>query len=140
MEDCIVCKIIKGEIPAFKVYEDDKFLAFLDINPSAAGHTMVVPKQHVSTMFELDAQALGELYKKTCEVAMMIKNSELRPTGFNIGVNHWKTAGQELEHLHVHIIPRKEGDGGGAIQSIVKSSQGEELESMAKKIKEKLNN
>ena len=135
MSECIICKIIKGEIPAYKVYEDDKFLAFLDIHPSAPGHTMVVPKEHVSTMFEMGVGELGELYKKVCEIALMIKNSELQATGFNIGVNHWKTAGQEIEHLHVHIIPRSEGDGGEAIQSIVKSSHGENLEEVARKIR-----
>ncbi len=134
MSDCVVCKIINKKIPAEIIYEDDKFMAFLDVHPSAPGHTMVVTKKHVSTMFDLETNKLGELYKKVCEIALAIKNSEIKATGFNIGVNHWKTAGQELEHLHVHIIPRFEGDGGGAIQSIVNNESKDSLRDIAEKI------
>jgi len=133
--DCLICKLIKGEIPAHKIYEDEDFFAFLDINPSAPGHTVVVPKKHVSTIFELDENDLGKLFKKVAEIAMHIKDSTLPATGFNIGVNHWKTAGQQIEHLHVHIIPRVAGDGGGAIQSIVANKSDESLESICDKIK-----
>ncbi|HOY55850.1 MAG TPA: HIT family protein [bacterium] len=138
MGDCLFCNIVVGKIPAYKVYEDDIFLAFLDVHPSSFGHTMVVPKKHVSTMFDLKTDELGELYKKVCEIALAIKNSEIKATGFNIGVNHWKTAGQEIEHLHVHIIPRFEGDGGGAIQSIVKSESKDSLENTAEKIRSQI--
>lgn len=135
MGDCLFCNIVAGKSPAYKIYEDDIFLAFLDVHPSSPGHTIVVPKKHVSTMFDLETNELGELYKKVCDIALSIKNSAIGAAGFNIGVNHWKTAGQEIEHLHVHIIPRFEGDGGGAIQSIVKSKNKDSLENTAEKIR-----
>lgn len=133
--DCVFCKIIKDEIPSHKVYEDEKYLAFLDVTPSASGHTIVIPKKHILNLFELSEQETGEFFEIVKKIALHIKQSELKPTGFNIGVNHWKSAGQEVDHLHVHIIPRWENDAGGAMQTIVKNPPSEKLEEVLDKIK-----
>ncbi|MFH1456832.1 MAG: HIT family protein [Patescibacteria group bacterium] len=135
MENCLFCKFIKHEIPVCIVYEDDQVLAFLDIHPSSPGHTMVIPKKHVLNLFELSQEETGELFEQVKKIALHIKSSELQPAGFNIGVNHWRAAGQEIEHLHVHIIPRWKDDGGGSIQSIVGNTPKESLEEILKKIK-----
>ena len=135
MPDCIFCKIINKEIPSHLIYEDEDVFAFLDINASAPGHTIVIPKKHVVTMFELSQDELGLLFEKVKMIASKIKESELAPTGFNIGVNQYRPAGQEVDHLHLHIIPRWENDGGGAMQSIVLNKTEESLESIAEKIK-----
>lgn len=133
--DCIICKIIKGEIPSYKVYEDEKYMAFLDIHPAAPGHTMVVPKQHVGTLFQMSEGELGEIFERVKKIGWHIKESELQPTGFNIGVNHWRAAGQEIDHLHIHIIPRWIDDGGGSVQSIVKHQDERSLEKILEMVK-----
>ena len=132
---CIICKLINNEMPSYKVYEDEKVFAFLDINPSSLGHTVVAPKKHKASMSDFSAQELGEIYEKVCEIIQKIKNSEFKPTGFNIGVNQSKSAGQEIDHLHIHIIPRWNNDGGGAIQSVVQNKKQLSLKDVLDKIK-----
>jgi histidine triad (HIT) family protein len=132
--DCIFCKIINQEIPSHKVYEDDKVYAFLDIKPSAPGHTMVIPKKHVFNLFELSEQETGEFMEKVKKIALHIKESELKPTGLNIGVNQWRSAGQEVDHLHMHIIPRWDNDEGGAMQDIVSNPLKEDLKDILEKV------
>ena len=102
-ENCIFCKIIKGEIPAYKVYEDDFVLAFLDIYPISKGHTLVIPKKHVNRLTELDEE---ELKKFWSGVKRVIKKIEKLASDYNIVINQGTLAGQEVPHLHVHIIPR----------------------------------
>lgn len=110
MNDCIFCKIAKGEIPCYKVYEDDKVLAFLDIAQDAFGHTVVIPKKHFANIFECDEETLS-----TCISAVKkISNHYVNHCGFegvNISNNNGKAAGQTVHHIHFHIIPRKSGDG-----------------------------
>lgn len=108
--DCIFCKIIAGEIPALKVYEDDKVIAFLDIAPVAEGHTLVVPKAHYQLMAEMPQDALSALVGAVKRVAEGV----LKATGassFNLNLNNGKEAGQLVPHFHWHIIPRQTGDG-----------------------------
>lgn len=134
MTDCLFCKIAAGEIPADKVYEDKHAIAFLDINPVAPGHTMVIPKVHAETYLDLPDEEvcpLGEALKK---VTTMVKEA-LKPDGFNIGANMKKAAGQAVDHLHIHIIPRWEGDGGGSMHSIVKNPPKEDIKEIAEKIR-----
>ncbi len=122
MKNCIICKIVAGEVPAKKIYEDKNFMAFLDINPITDGHTMLVPKQHFQTIFELPENLNSGLVTAVKKVSQKIKNSQLEPSGFNFGINHMPSAGQEVEHLHLHIIPRKENDGGGSVQTILQKT------------------
>ena len=111
MTDCIFCKIIaKGEVPATEVYEDDSVYAFLDINPTNLGHTLVVPKKHYEDLFEIPDAELGILGARVKKVAAAVKKA-MRADGINISMNNGTAAGQVVPHAHIHIIPRYENDG-----------------------------
>jgi histidine triad (HIT) family protein len=109
--DCVFCKIVKGEIPSFKVYEDDKVIAFLDIHPVHPGHTLVIPKATDATnIFDISA----EDWAATSEVARLVAlavEKALDADGVNIRMNNRAHAGQEVDHPHIHVIPRFKGDG-----------------------------
>jgi len=120
MTDCVFCKIVKGEIQSNTVYEDESNLAFLDINPQAMGHTMVISKTHASSLLELDDDKLKSLIIAVKEMAKKIKD-KLNPDGFSYGINQGKISGQSVPHLHIHIFPRYENDGGSSVHSIVKN-------------------
>ncbi|MEM7813779.1 MAG: HIT family protein [Candidatus Aenigmatarchaeota archaeon] len=108
MADCIFCKIVAGVIPAFKVYEDSETLAFLDINPAAPGHTLVIPKKHAKDIFEIEEPSLRDVAATTKRIAERLR----RALGADVSVlqNNGRAAGQAIEHLHVHVIPRHAGD------------------------------
>jgi histidine triad (HIT) family protein len=118
MENCLFCKIIKGEIPCYKVYEDKEALAFLDIKPHAKGHAVVVPKSHAVRIFDLNDKQRDSLFKGV-ETVMKKMEEKLHPDGFNVGWNQNMAAGQVIPHMHVHILPRYVNDGGGSMHSIV---------------------
>ena len=107
--DCIFCKIGAGEIPSFKIYEDELVLAYLDINPFSEGHTLVIPKSHTAGLLDTDDAMLMELIKKVKKIASHIK-ATLPCDGFNILHNNGEAAGQTVKHIHFHIIPRKNGE------------------------------
>ena len=107
--DCIFCKIIKGEIPCYKVYEDEDTLAFLDIQPVNPGHTLVVPKQHFQNLEAIPEDLLAKVMVTVKKVAKTIKDN-IAPS-YNIQENNDPIAGQVIPHIHWHIIPRQEGDG-----------------------------
>ena len=110
METCIFCKIVKGEIPSSKVYEDANFLAFLDIRPLNKGHTLVIPKKHYETVLDIpdeDIKEMSHLIKKISQALSLA----IAPDGFNIFCNNNQAAGQEVPHLHFHIAPRFMNDG-----------------------------
>ena len=134
MAACIVCKIVAGEVKAHVVYEDASVLAFLDIHPASRGHAMVIPKVHAETLDRLDEQEIGPIFSGV-KAVMAILQKALKPAGMNIGWNHGWAAGQRVSHLHVHLIPRYAGDGGGGIQSLIHSSVAEDLASVAAQIK-----
>lgn len=134
METCIFCKIAKGEIPAEKIYEDEHVLAFLDILPRAPGHTMIIPKIHVEFFEDLPKDQIEPFFGAAQSVLQMIKRA-LNPDGFTLGINHGKVSGQEVPHLHLHIMPRWLGDGGHSLQSIVSNNPQEDLKSIAEKIR-----
>jgi len=135
MDNCLFCKIIKGEIPAKIVYEDDFTVAFLDISPCAEGHTVVIPKQHFEKFTDMKEKDAGNLFASVQKVAKAVEKA-LNIQASNIGLNNGKAAGQEVPHVHIHIIPRKEGDKGGAIQSIIQACpKTDNLEELKEKIK-----
>ena len=104
MEDCVFCKIIKGEIPSKKVYEDDDILAFYDINPIAKVHVLVIPKKHITSLLELkkeDKDLLFHIFNKINEIAEMIGVAK---TGFRVISNVGEDSGQAVKHLHFHIL------------------------------------
>ena len=110
-EDCIFCKIINGEMPSAKVYEDDHVYAFLDISQVTKGHTLVIPKTHTKDLYETSPEVAGELFARVPKIANAIKNV-YKPVGINLLNNNEKPAGQAVFHLHIHIIPRYgENDG-----------------------------
>ncbi len=134
MADCIFCRIVAGELKAHVVYEDECVLAFLDIHPASRGHSMVIPKTHVESLDRLDESQVGPLFVGVKQV-MGILQKALKPAGMNIGWNHGWAAGQRVNHLHVHLIPRYAGDGGGGIQSLIHSFVVEDLSSVASQLK-----
>ncbi|WP_105618571.1 HIT family protein [Vallitalea okinawensis] len=109
MSDCILCKIAKGEIPSKTIYEDNQFKVFLDIFPGSKGHTLIIPKQHVANIFELDEETAGELFKIATKVAKGMKKV-LGFEGMNIVQNNGEIAGQTIFHFHLHLIPRYKDD------------------------------
>ncbi len=110
MSDCIFCKIIDREIPAGIVHETDKSLAFLDIAPLNQGHTLVIPKYHAETLSELPRNDLMDTMEAVQQVVKKLEESTLTFKDFNILLANGVNAGQEISHLHFHIIPRSPGD------------------------------
>ncbi|MCR4841493.1 MAG: HIT family protein [Lachnospiraceae bacterium] len=110
MSDCIFCKIANGEIPSATVYEDDNFRAILDIAPSHKGHTIILPKIHAANIFELPEDIAKGIFPVAKKVATAIKETT-GCDGVNILQNNGAAAGQSVFHLHVHVVPRFEGDG-----------------------------
>ena len=108
--DCIFCKIIAGEIPSYKVYEDDGALAFLDIAPVNYGHILVVPKKHFVNMEDIPEDELCKIIKAVKKIGKALKDG-LGVIGYNVQVNNDPIAGQIVPHIHFHVIPRNEGDG-----------------------------
>ena len=106
---CVFCKIVNGEIPSKKVYEDDDVLAILDISQATKGHTLVMPKKHYANLFEIDNNVYLKVMAKAKELALKITEKE-NALGCNILNNCNEAAGQSVMHFHVHIIPRYEGD------------------------------
>lgn len=107
---CIFCKIINGEIPSFKIYEDENTLAFLDINPVNPGHTLVVPKKHYSNIEAADEETICQIIKTVKRIGLSLKKN-LPAAGYNVLINNDSVAGQVVPHLHFHIVPRLENDG-----------------------------
>lgn len=108
--DCIFCKIIASEIPSYKVYEDEKVYAFLDIAPVNYGHILVVPKKHAANLEEVEVSELEPLMKAVKMLGAAIIKSSVAE-GYNVVVNNNAVAGQIVSHLHFHIIPRNGDDG-----------------------------
>jgi len=136
MEDCLFCKIISGEIPATKVYEDDMTFAFLDIKPTNIGHTLVVPKKHSRNILDIEKEDLCAVYKTSQKIAKAIMKG-LKVDGINITSNNEPSAGQLVFHSHVHIVPRLETDGFRHWQGKRKYNEGEDIET-AKMISENI--
>ena len=131
--NCLFCKIVAKSIPAAVIYEDEFVLAFLDINPMTLGHTLVIPKIHAENILDLPDDQIDPFFQAVKKiVALLQERLELR--GFTIGINHGKMSGQAIDHLHIHIVPRYEGDGGGSLHSVVKNPPQESLEEIQAKI------
>ena len=133
--ECIFCKIIKGDIPSFTIYEDDLFKVILDRFPAAPGHALIIPKAHYKDMFELPQEVVEALYPLAQKIAIQIKKA-VGAEGMNVVQNNGDVAGQSVYHFHLHLVPRKAGDG----IILNKSSNGEttleELEMTLKQIQE----
>lgn len=134
-ENCIFCKIVNNDIPSKKVFENDKFLAFLDIFPILEGHTIIIPKKHFRNIEDIDDSTLAELYLLVKKIATRIHKS-LKLEGYNILQNNFKAAGQEINHIHIHIIPRKMNDKRFSIKIPRDQATSQELENVLKLLKD----
>ena len=108
MEDCLFCKIIKGEIPSDKVYEDEEILAFRDINPAAPIHILVIPKKHIASLAHMekeDEEIIGKIYGVINKIA---EEKGVKEKGYRVIVNCGKDGGQEVMHLHFHLLAGRE--------------------------------
>lgn len=111
MSDCIFCKIINGDIPSVKVYEDEHVYAFMDIAPLTKGHTLLIPKQHVADLFEMSEDIARNLYAAAPKIANALKTA-FNPQGMNTVNNNGTFAGQTVFHYHLHFIPRYDETDG----------------------------
>lgn len=137
MDSCIFCKIIKGEIPSYTIYEDDIVKVILDISPAAKGHAVLLVKEHVANVFELSAELAGKVFAVVPKVAAAMKE-ELGCDGMNILQNNGVEAGQTIFHLHIHFIPRWKNDEV-KIKWAPLSYEDGEAAALAEAIKVKLN-
>lgn len=131
-DNCIFCKIINGSLPSFKVYEDDNFLAILDIAPSSKGHTILLTKSHISDLLNAEDNIIEKMLPVTKRIASSIKET-LQCDGINILQNNAIAAGQTIFHLHIHIIPRYDNDKCTIKWDKLSYNDGEALE-ISKKI------
>lgn len=108
-DNCIFCKIVKGEIPSCTIYEDDEFKSFLDVSPANRGHALIIPKNHYDNIFEIEKETAGKLFALATDIARAIKE-ETGCEGLNVVQNNGEVAGQTVNHFHLHLIPRFKGD------------------------------
>jgi histidine triad (HIT) family protein len=137
---CIFCRIAAGEIPAQVVHQDAETLAFLDIRPLAPGHVLVIPKAHASLVEDLPDPVLAALFRTVRRVSEAARQATGAPAT-TIAVNNGPAAGQEVPHAHVHVVPRREGDGGGPIHAVMRNRPTltpEEIGQIGGKIRERL--
>ena len=127
MDDCLFCKIIKGKVPSYKIYEDEYTYAFLDISNDANGHILVVPKKHSNNVLDTDEPDLA----RVMSTVKLISNHLVKNCGFD-GVNLFNI-NEDIKHFHIHIIPRKSGDNMHVFPSLPKNK--ESLDEICKRLK-----
>ena len=136
MSDCVFCGIVAGDLPARTVYEDDDVLAFLDANPLARGHTLVVPKEHAETVSEMADDTRDAVFAAAGRLAPVVERG-VEADATTIGMNNGSAAGQEVPHAHVHVVPRFDNDGVGPLHAlgwIRPDVDDDELDSIAERI------
>jgi len=135
MDNCIFCKIAKGEIPCNKIYEDTNFICFLDINPYALGHCLVIPKKHSKWLWDMDKKEYSVLMERVHYLANVIRKA------FDSEWVEEVVAGMGVPHTHIHLLPRKENDGLGElpIEPIIPKPSEKEMKKILEKIKKALN-
>ena len=135
-ESCVFCKIVRKQAPSSIVYEDQAVMAFLDIKPLAMGHTLVIPKAHYVDIFDIPEEVLNQVQTVTKKISLPVKEATYAE-GISIIQQNGKAAGQDIFHLHVHVVPRFEGQKlprFGELREVERAK----LDVMAEKIKEKL--
>lgn len=132
--NCVFCAIAAGEIPSFKIYEDDLVFAFLDINPCTEGHTLVIPKEHCSGLADAPDKLLADVIGRVKRIAAHIGET-LPCDGFNILQNNGEAAGQSVFHLHFHIVPRYAGAKEGGLSFVSGKGDMEHLAALADRLK-----
>jgi histidine triad (HIT) family protein len=139
MSDCIFCKIVSGEIPSAKVFENEHVVAFLDISQVTKGHTLVIPKVHKENLFELTPEIARNVFEAVPSIANALK-AEYEPVALNMVNNNGEQAGQTVFHFHLHLIPRYgKGDGFGAVWKNNQSDySSQQLQEMAESIRKRI--
>lgn len=113
MTDCLFCSIVAGEVPSQMVYEDESSLAFLDIQPINRGHTLVIPKEHATGLSDLPPAAAAHMMQVAQKIGAALRAADLQCEGVNLLLADGEAAGQEVPHVHLHVVPRAYGDGFG---------------------------
>ncbi len=114
-DDCIFCEIVRGSAPASLVYQDEVASAFMDIQPVNPGHVLVIPNRHATNLSELPPESGGYLFQLAQRVAAALRRSSIRCEGIDLFLADGEVAGQEIFHVHLHVIPRYQGDGFGFV-------------------------
>jgi histidine triad (HIT) family protein len=112
-EDCVFCAIVAGTAPSSPVYDDDRVLGFLDVNPATDGHLLLVPRRHAAYLADLDPGDGAAMFRAAQDLAAALRASSLQPEGTNFFLADGAAAGQEVFHVHLHVLPRRAGDGFG---------------------------
>ncbi|MCM1064625.1 MAG: HIT family protein [Eubacterium sp.] len=134
MSDCIFCKIAQGEIPSKTIYEDERFRVILDLGPAARGHALILPKEHAANIYELPEETAAAAFVLGKKMACVMRD-KLKCDGLNLIQNNGETAGQTVDHFHLHVIPRYKDDGQ-RIGWVPGQPSQEELEAVRKEITE----
>ncbi|MBT2571859.1 HIT family protein [Planococcus sp. ISL-110] len=139
MTNCIFCKIIAGEIPSVKIYEDEHVFAFMDIMPLSKGHTLLIPKTHREFVYDMTPEEAGKLFSVAPKIAKAI-NDTFQPEGMNLLNNNGAKAGQSVYHFHLHFIPRYGQTDGFGAKWITKEKEftSERIQELAESVKQKL--
>ena len=134
--DCVFCKMVAGQIPVTTIYEDETVFAFMDIAPISDGHTLMIPKRHFEILHNCPAELLANFASRLGKIAKAVTTA-VNSDGYNVLCNNGRAAGQIIEHLHFHIIPRRSGDGVFSRWPSYKYQEGR-MEEIAAKIRENL--
>ncbi|MEM5798891.1 MAG: HIT family protein [Candidatus Aenigmatarchaeota archaeon] len=118
MQECTFCKIVTGKIPAYKIFENEDVMAFLDINPRNPGHTLVIPKRHVEFLSDLTDKEAGDIFIYVRRISEMVRNA-LKADGISLSLSSGRAAGQVVPHLHFHIIPRFLNEAPPGLESML---------------------
>ncbi len=140
-DDCLLCQLVRRELPVSALYEDDQVFAFMDIQPANSGHSLIIPKQHAAYLADFPADIIGHVAMIGQRVAKAIRASGVRCEGINFFLADGAAAGQEVFHLHLHVFPRYAGDGFGLVfgPNYASLPARSELDAVAAKIRNALN-
>lgn len=120
MNDCVFCRIVAGELPATRVYEDEAVLAFMDIFPLRRGHVLVIARQHAQQLHELPAPLRARLVDTGARISQALYRSTLAPAAVHFAINDGPAAHQTVPHVHLHVLPRYAGDNAGFLLSLLR--------------------
>lgn len=132
-DDCIFCKIAAGEIPSRKIYEDSDLIAIMDLNPTSKGHSLIIPKEHCTNIYDIDEDIAAKVMKTAKKLATKMTVA-LNCDGFNLLQNNGKTAGQTMFHFHMHLIPRYKDADNNMLKFTSVSFSDEEMDSIRDQI------
>lgn len=132
-DDCIFCKIAAGEIPSRKIYEDKDLIAIMDLSPTSKGHSLIIPKEHYTNIYDIDEEIAGKVMKTAKKLATKMTVA-LNCDGFNLLQNNGETAGQTMFHFHMHLIPRYKDADNNMLKFTSVSFSDEEMDSIRDQI------